>query len=97
MTNEYYNGYECEDVGGTDDWFRTQELAVSNEIVTYNSTPTMTRLNVRTYVENQASCYGACAVIDKKLIMISNNYSITNAGKRTKLSGQLFSVANLSN
>ncbi len=95
MTNEYYSGYECEAVGGTDDWFRTQELAVSEEVVTYNSTPTMTRLNVRTYEENQASCYGACAVIENKLIMISNNYSITENGKRTKLSGQLFSVANL--
>ena len=96
MTNEYYNGYECEAVGGTDDWFRTQEMAVSEEVVTYNSLPNMTRLtNVRTYEENQASCYGSCVSIDGKLIMISNNYNITSEGKRSKNSGLLFSVTNL--
>ena len=96
MTNEYYEGYECADVGGTDAWFRTQEIAVSSNIVNYNDTPSMTRLtNVRSYGENVASCYGACSVMDNKLIMISNNYSITGVGTRTKITGILFSVANL--
>ena len=96
MTNEYYYGYECESVGGTDSWFRTQEIAVSNDVVTYGSVPTMTRLTgVREYGENVGSCYGGCAIIDGKLIMISNNYTINNNGTRTKNSGLLFSTASI--
>lgn len=96
MTNEYYYGYECENVGGTDSWFRTQEIAVSSDVVTYGSVPEMTRLTgVREYGENIGSCYGGCAIIDGKLIMISNNYTITSSGSRTKNSGLLFSTASI--
>ncbi len=96
MTNEYYHGYECEAVGGTDAWFRTLELAVSEEVVTDGMTPNMRRLeNVRSYGENEGSCYGGCAVQDNKLILIGNSYSITAQGERTKLAGLTFSSADL--
>jgi hypothetical protein len=96
MTNEYYHGYECEAVGGTDAWFRTLELAVSEEVVTDGMTPSMTRLeNVRSYGENEGSCYGGCAVQDNKLILIGNSYRLESNGTRTKLAGLTFSSADL--
>lgn len=104
-TNEYYTGLEQKDFTGGEanygQWFRTVELATSSNVIRYGSTPSMTRLNnVRTYGENVGANYGRCAVIDNKLILMSNNYTIDATKKgstcaRTKNSGIYFSVANL--
>ena len=104
MTNEYYQGYEYEEIKPSDrdeaktndSWFRTLELAVSEEVVTDGMTPSMTRLeNVRSYGENEGSCYGGCAVQDDKLILIGNSYRLNADGTRTKLAGLTFSSAEL--
>ncbi len=96
MTNEFYHGYEYDQEHGTDAWYRTLELAVSDEVVSYGASPTMNRLeNVRSYGENEASCYGGCAVQDNKLILIGNSYVLNENGTRTKLAGLTFSEAEL--
>ena len=104
-TNEYYSGVEACDfpLGPTnyDQWFRTVELSTSTNVISYGSTPVMERLeSVRTYGENVASTYGRCSVVDNKLILLTNNYLISdNTGieaSRTKITGLLLSVANIS-
>ena len=101
-TNEYYHGIEaCNSSSPVDNqWFRTVELAVSDGIVTYGSTPSMTRLtNVRSYGENCCANYGRCEVIDNKLILMSNNAAISlnekGVAERKSATGIYLSISKL--
>ena len=73
-TNDYFVGDANVRSGFAPDYFKTVELAISNDPVTYNSTPVMVRKPTVAYATNCGARYGGCAVIGNKIILIVNEY-----------------------
>lgn len=91
MSNEYYEGDYFK---ANDDLFRTVEVALSNEVATYGADLTMNRIPSKEYANNSGSNFGGLAILNSKLILITNDYTFTS--NDTKINnGMMFTVSNI--
>ena len=93
-TNDYYN-YSSVDMRDKCDqsYFKTVELAISDDVVSYGDTPNMTHQSAINYNDDTGARYGGCAVIGNKIILIANEYTFNESYSRVVGRGTVFSTA----
>ena len=95
-TNEFFDysegAYDSDSVDKG--YFKTVELAISNEVVTYNSTPTMVRQTTINYGQDYGARFGGCACVGNEIILIANKYYFDSGNSYSRsAAGTIFSTS----